>query len=57
MSNLKRLLALVMPFRWWIAFAVLLSFGSLGATVGLTPVFWSVGACLATGGWLYKRAV
>jgi len=38
------------------ACAVPLVFGALGATVGLTPVFWSVGACLATGGWLTKRA-
>ena len=36
--------------------AVPLAFGALGATVGLTPVFWSVGLCLATGGWLTKRA-
>jgi MFS family permease len=36
--------------------AVPLAFGALGATVGLTPVFWSVGVCLATGGWLTKRA-
>jgi MFS family permease len=39
------------------AVAVPLAFGALGATVGLMPVFWSVGACLATGGWLTKRAV
>jgi len=39
------------------ACAVPLVFGALGATVGLTPVFWSVGACLATGGWLTKRAI
>lgn len=38
------------------AVAVPLAFGALGATVGLTPVFWSVGVCLATGGWLTKRA-
>jgi MFS family permease len=38
------------------ACAVPLAFGALGATVGLTPVFWSVGVCLATGGWLSKRA-
>ncbi len=38
------------------ACAVPLVFGALGATVGLTPVFWSVGLCLATGGWLTKRA-
>jgi MFS family permease len=38
------------------ACAVPLAFGALGATVGLTPVFWSVGLCLATGGWLTKRA-
>ena len=37
------------------ACAVPLLFGALGATVGLTPVFWSVGACLATGGWLTRR--
>jgi MFS family permease len=36
--------------------AVPLVFGALGATVGLTPVFWSVGVCLTTGGWLTKRA-
>ena len=36
--------------------AVPLAFGALGATIGLMPVFWSVGACLATGGWLTKRA-
>ena len=36
--------------------AVPLAFGALGATVGLTPVFWSVSVCLATGGWLSKRA-
>jgi MFS family permease len=35
--------------------AVPLAFGALGATVGLTPVFWSVGVCLATGGWFSKR--
>jgi MFS family permease len=35
--------------------AVPLAFGALGATVGLTPVFWSVAAFLATGGWLSKR--
>ena len=38
------------------ACAVPLLFGALGATVGLTPVFWSVGLCLATGGWLTRRA-
>ena len=38
------------------AVAVPLAFGALGATVGLTPVFWSVGVCLATGGWLTKRS-
>ncbi len=37
------------------AVAVPLTFGTLGATVGLAPVFWSVGVCLATGGWLTKR--
>lgn len=37
------------------AVAVPLTFGALGATAGLTPVFWSVGACLATGGFMTKR--
>lgn len=36
------------------AVAVPLAFGALGATAGLTPVFWSVGACLATGGFMTK---
>ena len=38
------------------AVAVPLTFGTLGATIGLTPVFWSVGLCLAGGGLLTKRA-
>jgi MFS family permease len=38
------------------ACAVPLVFGAVGASVGLTPVFWSVGLCLATGGWFTKRA-
>jgi MFS family permease len=38
------------------ACAVPLVFGAMGATVGLTPVFWSVGVFLTTGGWLTKRA-
>jgi len=32
-----------------------LIFGALGATIGLTPVFWSVGLCLAAGGAFYRR--
>jgi MFS family permease len=36
--------------------AVPLAFGALGGTVGLAPVFWSVGVCLATGGWLTGKA-
>jgi MFS family permease len=38
------------------AVAVPIVFGALGASVGLAPVFWSVGACLATGGFLARRA-
>jgi MFS family permease len=38
------------------AFAVPLVFGAVGGTIGLGPVLWSVGVCLATGGWL-TRAV
>jgi MFS family permease len=37
------------------AVAVPLVFGAMGASVGLAPVFWSVGACLATGGFLARR--
>jgi MFS family permease len=29
--------------------------GAIGASVGIVPVFWSVGACLATGGILARR--
>ena len=35
MSTFHRLLTLIAPFRWWIALAVLLSFGTVGASVGL----------------------
>jgi MFS family permease len=38
-----------------IAVAVPLVFGALGASVGLAPVFWSVGACLTAGGILSRR--
>ena len=38
------------------AVAVPLTFGALGATVGLDPVFWSVGLCLAAGGIVTRRA-
>jgi MFS family permease len=37
------------------AVAVPLAFGALGATVGLAPVFWAVGAGLAAGGILTRR--
>jgi MFS family permease len=37
------------------AFAVPLVFGALGASVGLAPVFWSVGAFLTTGGLFASR--
>jgi MFS family permease len=37
------------------AVAVPLVFGALGASVGLAPVFWSVGVCLTTGGILARR--
>src|SRR6478736_931517 len=35
MNTLERLLRLMTPFRWWIMLAVLLVFGTLGASVGL----------------------
>ena len=34
-----------------------LLFGAVGSSLGLGPVFWSVGACLATGGWMMRRGV
>ncbi|HZQ62658.1 MAG TPA: MFS transporter, partial [Casimicrobiaceae bacterium] len=37
------------------AVAVPLLFGAVGATLGLTPVFWSVGVCLTGGGFLSRR--
>ena len=39
-----------------IAVAVPLVFGALGTSIGLAPVLWSVGACLATGGIWSRRA-
>lgn len=38
------------------AFAVPIVFGALGTTIGLAPVFYTVGACLTTGGLLARRA-
>ncbi len=38
------------------AVAVPLVFGAVGASVGLSSVFWSVGACLATVGFIARRA-
>lgn len=38
------------------AFAVPLVFGAVGGTIGLSPMLWSVGVFLATGGWFTRRA-
>ena len=38
------------------SFVAPLVLGALGASVGIVPVFWSVGACLAGGGILARRA-
>ena len=38
------------------AVAVPLLFGALGTTLGLAPVFWSVGVFLTSGGLLSRRA-
>ena len=35
--------------------AVPLLFGAVGSSLGLAPVFWSVGVCLAAGGYLTRR--
>jgi hypothetical protein len=32
------------------SFAAPIALGALGASVGIVPVFWTVGACLATAG-------
>lgn len=37
------------------AVAIPLFFGVVGTTLGLTPVFWSMGVCLTSGGWLARR--
>ena len=37
------------------AVAVPLAFGALGTGIGLVPVFWGVGACLATGGMAARK--
>jgi len=37
------------------AVAIPLFFGAIGTTLGLTPVFWSMGVCLTSGGWLARR--
>ena len=37
------------------AVAVPFAFGALGTGIGLVPVFWGVGACLATGGVVARR--
>ena len=36
-------------------FAVPVLFGAVGSTLGLAPVFWSVGAALAAGGVFARR--
>jgi MFS family permease len=35
--------------------AVPLLFGAVGSSLGLAPVFWSVGVCLAASGYLTRR--
>src|SRR6478672_10794627 len=35
MSTLARLLRLIAPFKWWIALSILLSFLTIGSSVGL----------------------
>jgi MFS family permease len=39
------------------SFAVPIAFGAVGAAVGLAPVFWTVGACLAVAGVAARREV
>jgi ATP-binding cassette subfamily C protein CydC len=51
MTTCARLLKLAAPFRWWVALAVLLCFGVLGASVGLMAMsaFLISKAALASG--------
>jgi MFS family permease len=37
------------------AVAIPLLFGAVGTTLGLTPVFWSMGVFLTSGGWFARR--
>ena len=37
------------------SFAAPLMLGAIGASIGIAPVFWSVGACLFTGGVITRR--
>jgi MFS family permease len=37
------------------SFAAPIALGAIGASVGIVPVFWTVGACLATGGLVARR--
>jgi MFS family permease len=37
--------------------AVPLLFGAVGSSLGLAPVFWSVGVCLTGGGYYWRRGV
>ena len=32
-----------------------LAFGGLGVALGMAPIFWSMSAALASGGWLANR--
>jgi hypothetical protein len=34
-----------------------LLFGAVGSSLGLAPVFWSLGVCLTTGGFFVRRGV
>ncbi len=38
------------------AVAVPLVFGALGSSIGILPVFWSVGVFLGTGGYYARRS-
>jgi hypothetical protein len=32
-----------------------LTFGALGAVIGITPLFWAYAVCMALGGWLNRQ--
>ena len=45
----------VLHWKEWPVRQPALLFGAVGSSLGLAPVFWSVGVCLAASGYLTRR--